>query len=110
DPDYDTLSKQHTWSVMAGSAPEFSAATTPPAGSSVIQFIRDNASGKVTKRTDAFGTSDARITDYTHDVLGQLRTVQTPSSTNGTHSVSTTRVTITRQYDPKTRELTSVNY
>lgn len=110
DADYGTLSKQHTWPVLEGSAPDFASAITPPAGSSVVQFIRDNASGAVTKRTDAFGTPFARVTDYTYDVLGNLRTTQTPSSAAGTNSVATTRITITRQYDSKTRELTSLSY
>jgi RHS repeat-associated protein len=110
DSDYGTLSKQHTWPVMQGSAPDFAGASSPPAGSSVVQFVRDNASGAVTTRTDAFGTASARVTDYTHDVLGQLRTTQTPSSIAAANSVATSRITITRQYDPKTRELTSISY
>lgn len=108
--DYGTLSKQHTWPVLPGSAPDFASASSPPAGSTVVDFIRDHASGVATKRTDAFGTSDARVTDYTFDALGQLRTTQTPSSSNGTYSVTTPRITITRQYAPKTKELISVAY
>lgn len=111
DANYGTLLKQHSWAVLAPTAPNISGSTTPPVGSAIINFVRDNASGLVTQRTDAFGTSDARVTDYTYDVLSQLRTMLTPQVTSaGTYSVVTPRITTTLQYHQKTSELTSLVY
>ena len=111
DPDYGTLLKQHTWPVLAGSAPDIAGAVSPPAGSSIVRFVRDNASGLVIQRTDAFNMADARVTDYTYDALSQLRTTLTPQVVSaGTHSVVTPRITVTCQYHPKTSELTSLGY
>ena len=109
DSNYATLLKQHTYPVLAASAPDFTNAAAPPAGSSVVQCVRNNASGLATQRTDGLG-ADPRVTDYTYDVRGQLRTIQTPSSTATTHSVATSRITITHQYFPKTGELANIDY
>ncbi len=110
DPDFSWLLKQHSWPVLEASSPDFLNAATPPAGSTVVQWIYHGASGKVTKRTDGFGSADARATDYTYDVAGNLRTIQTPSSVAGTNSSATARTTITHQYDPKTLELRNTTY
>lgn len=110
DATFGRVSRQYTWPVAAGSSPDFASASSPPTGASVVSITRDGATGLVTSRSDGFGSSDARVTDYTYDLLGRILTEQTPSSTAGTHSVATSRVTITRRYFPKTGELSSIAY
>ena len=109
DANFAWMLKRHSWPVLDSAAPDFSG-STPPSGNSVIQYVHEGGTGKVTQRTDAFATASARVTNYTYDVRGNLRTVQTPSSAAGTNTVATAATVITNQYDPKTGELKNTAY
>ncbi len=106
---FGRLWKQHTFRSDETSGSDFSQPTWPGGASGdVTTFGYDDATGLLLSRTDAA----SRVTSFTYDQRGQLRTRVTPSSPADTANniAATTAVTTTHTYHPKTGERTSTSY
>lgn len=111
--EYDSfgqLETQHTYRVDPSDtgAPDFTTTSWPSGAGNGDETTFDyfDEAGLLKSRTDA----KSRQTSLTYDQRGRLRTRITPSTSNDAQTTTTSQITTTYQYAPKTDELTSVSY
>lgn len=106
--DFGQLWKVHTYRGTEEDGPDFTQSTWPAGAGDgdLTTHSYSNATGLLENLTDAAN----RVTSYTYDQLGRLRTRVTPSSTAGSDTSATAAVTTKYVYDSKTDELLNVTY
>ncbi len=110
--DYDFLGqlhRSHTFRVdpNKSGAVDFSGASWPAgAQGDVTTYDYFDAAGLLKSETDA----KSRVTSYTYDQRGRLRTRTTPGAFADAQTVTTNAITTAYSYFPKTGQLSGVTY